>query len=301
MTTTATVLRGAPIADRIRLEAQAAAAVLRERSGIDPTLVTLLVGQHAAAEAYRRSIARSVGAAGVTHRPLTLAPTTTSNELVASIRQLNEDPTVNGVVVLMPLPDHLNPHLVLEHLSPLKDIDGITPINAGRLHLGLPSLRPSTPQGGIEILDHYGIPIRGRDIVVIGRSNVVGRPLATMLSLRHATVTLCHRQTRDLADATRRADIVMVAAGHPGLLTGDMIQRGAVVIDFGVNVSESGIVGDADASSIATVASAYTPVPGGTGPATTLVLARNTIAACFATLSGNLDHVAMVDPSQARS
>lgn len=293
------MLRGAPIADRLRLEALAAADLLRNRSGIDPTLVTLLVGQHAAAEAYRRSIARSVGAAGVTHQPLTLDAPTSANELVATIHQLNDDPSVNGVVVLMPLPDHLHPHLVLEHLSPLKDIDGITPINAGRLHLGLPSLRPSTPQGGIEILDHYGIPIRGRDIVVIGRSNVVGRPLATMLSLRHATVTLCHRQTRALADVTRRADIVMVAAGHPGLLTGDMLRAGAVVVDFGVNVTDGGIVGDADAPSVASVASAYTPVPGGTGPATTLVLARNTIAASFATLSGNLDHVAMVDPNQA--
>ena len=291
---TADVLGGAPLARRLRGETLAAAALLRERGGIEPALATLLVGHNPAAEAYRRSIERSLAAVGILHRPHVLPMTTASTAFVSKIRELNDDRSINGLLVLMPLPDHLPPSLVLEHLSPLKDVDGITPTNAGRLHLGLPSLRPSTPQGGIEILDYYGIELAGRHAVVVGRSNVVGRPLATMLSLRDATVTLCHRQTRDLPRLTRQADIVAVAAGHPGLIRGDMVRRGAVVVDFGVNIVDGKLIGDADAGSLADRAGAYTPVPGGTGPVTAAVLARNTVAAGFASLAGTLDHVGTV-------
>lgn len=289
-------LRGAPIAQRLRAEAAESIKLLPPQGDGGPCLVTLLVGQNPSAEAYRRSIARSIGAVGIAHRPLTLEASISSDDLVATVAALNADATVTGILILMPLPDHLSPHLVIEHLSPLKDVDGITPTNAGRLHLGLPALRPSTPQGGIEILDHYGIDLAGQHVVVVGRSNVVGRPMATLLSLRHATVTLCHRQTRDLAAMTRQGDIVAVAAGHPGLITGDMIRPGAIVIDFGVNVVDGKIVGDVETKSVVEKASAYTPVPGGTGPVTTIVLARNTIAAGFAALGGSLDDVAAIVP-----
>ena len=291
---TAALLRGAPLANRLRAETAEAAELLRRRGAIQPALATVLVGQPPPALAYRRSIERSLAAVGIDHHPRVLPASATPEEFLAELRRLNEDSTIHGVLVLMPLPPQLPPALVLEHLTPLKDVDGITPTNAGRLHLGLPSLRPSTPQGGIEILDHYGIELAGRDVVVVGRSNVVGRPLATMLSLRHATVTLCHRQTRDLSRLTRRADIVAVAAGHPGLIRGEMLRPGAVVVDFGVNVVDGALVGDADAASVAGVAGAYTPVPGGTGPVTAMVLARNTIAAGFAALGGSLDHVEFV-------
>lgn len=287
----AQVLRGAPIVARLREEVRASAALLRDAGEREPTLATLLVGRHPAAEAYRRAIERSAGSVGILHRPIALPANATANALVRELERLGEDPGVHGVLVLMPLPDHLPASLVQEHLSPLKDVDGITPTNAGRLHLGLPSLRPSTPQGGIDILDFYGIELAGRDVVVIGRSNVVGRPLATMLSLRDATVTLCHRQTRNLPGLTRNADIVAVAAGHPGLVRGEMIRSGAVVVDFGVNVVDGTIVGDADAMTVGERASAYTPVPGGTGPVTNLVLARNTIAAGFARLARSLDRL----------
>jgi methylenetetrahydrofolate dehydrogenase (NADP+)/methenyltetrahydrofolate cyclohydrolase len=170
--------------------------------------------------------------------------------------------------------------------------------------MGLPSLRPSTPQGGIELLDHYGIGLDGKNVTVVGRSNVVGRPLASLLMQRHATVTICHTHTRDLAAHTRRGEIICMAAGSPHLLRADMITPGAVVIDFGVNVLDDGqMVGDAAYEEILDVASAITPVPGGTGPVTALVLARNTVAAGFACLAGDLDHVDVVrfrDPAIAR-
>ncbi|HEU0114950.1 MAG TPA: bifunctional 5,10-methylenetetrahydrofolate dehydrogenase/5,10-methenyltetrahydrofolate cyclohydrolase, partial [Thermomicrobiales bacterium] len=282
-------LRGAPVAKRIRAEAAAAAATFEELTGARPSLVTLQVGADPSASAYRDAIRRSVIAVGIRHQHLGLPVDASPADLLAAIEALNHSPQVHGVLVLMPLPPQLGTDLVLEQLSPLKDVDGITPTNAGRLYLGLPSLRPSTPQGGLELLDFYGVPIARRRAAVIGRSPVVGRPLAMLLLQRDATVTICHRATPDLAAITRAADIVAVAAGCPGLLTGAMLRPGAVVLDFGVTVVDAHLVGDAEEASVAAVASAYTPVPGGAGPVTTAVLARNTVAAAFASLHGTLD------------
>ncbi len=286
------VLKGSALARRLRAEIAAARQHLSKRSGLPPVLVTLLVGDNAAALAYRSSIQRTFAKVEIKHRAMELPSKTSSHQLVEAITRFNADASVTGVLVLMPLPEHLDPHLILEHLSPLKDVDGITPTNAGRLHLGLPCLRPSTPAGGLELLDYHGIALEGTKVTVIGRSNVVGRPLATLLTQRHATVTLCHRRTVDLAAEVRRADVVCIAAGHPGLVTGHMIKPGAIVLDFGVNVLESGkLVGDADFDSLLGIAGGVTPVPGGTGPVTALVLARNTLAAGYASLEGSLDHV----------
>ena len=287
----AEILRGGDLATRLREEITGSIQRLTEAGGDPPTLATILVGQHPAAEAYRASIIKTLSRVAIRHRPANLPADTDATQFLACLRTLNDDPTVTGVLVLMPLPDHLPSDLVLEHLSPLKDVDGITPTNAGRLHMGLPSLRPSTPQGGIELLDHYDIPLAGARAVVIGRSNVVGRPLASLLMQRHATVTICHRQTVDLSSITRQADILAIAAGHPGLVRADMVKQEAVVLDFGVNVVEGRIVGDADFEPVSQVVTAITPVPGGTGPVTALVLARNTVAAGFATLGGDLDDV----------
>jgi methylenetetrahydrofolate dehydrogenase (NADP+)/methenyltetrahydrofolate cyclohydrolase len=285
-------LRGNSLAKRLRAEIAAAKEQLLQESGVMPVLATLLVGRNPAALAYRSSIDRTFRKVEIEHRHVELRDSISNGELSAEVEKINNDASVTGVLVLMPLPGHLDPHVILEHLSPLKDVDGITPTNAGRLHLGLPSLRPSTPAGGLELLDFFGIDLDGAAVTVIGRSNVVGRPLATLLTQRHATVTLCHTHTRDLASETRRADIVCVAAGCPGLVTGNMVKSGAVVLDFGVNVSDEGkIVGDADAASLEDIAAAYTPVPGGTGPVTALILARNVLAAGFATLGGTLDAV----------
>jgi methylenetetrahydrofolate dehydrogenase (NADP+) / methenyltetrahydrofolate cyclohydrolase len=285
-------LRGAALAKRLRAEIAAAKIHLRDLAGTTPVLATLLVGNNPAALAYRGSIDKTFRKVEIEHRHVELDASISNEQLVAAVQEMNGDPSITGILVLMPLPDHLDPHLILEHLSPLKDVDGITPTNAGRLHLGLPSLRPSTPAGGLELLDFYDIPLEGTRVTVIGRSNVVGRPLATLLTHRHATVTLVHRRTRDLSHETLDAEVVCVAAGSAGLVTGDMIRPGTVVLDFGVNVTDQGkIVGDADAASLDGIAGAITPVPGGTGPVTALVLARNTLAAGFAALGGTLDAV----------
>lgn len=298
---TARLLRGGALATRLRADIEATTVVLRALGGQPPSLATLLVGEHPSAEAYRAAIERALFRLGLDHRPWSLPHDATNDDLIETFRHLNADPATTGILVLMPLPPHLNPALVLEHVSPLKDVDGITPTNAGRLHLGLPSLRPSTPQGGLELLDHYGIELRGLDIVVIGRSNVVGRPLAAMLTQRDATVTVCHRQTRDLGEIARRADLIAIAAGAPGLLTAEMVKPGATVLDFGMNAVGDELVGDADFAGVARVAGAITPVPGGTGPITTLVLARNTVAAGFAALSGDLDHVELATTETGRA
>ena len=292
------ILKGGELAATMRAEIEASITDLLARGGRPPLLVTVLVGRSPSSEAYRSSIGRTTGRVGIIHRPVELPELTDETGLIREIHALNADPDVTGVLVLMPLPLHLNPHAVLEHLSPLKDVDGITPTNAGRLHLGLPSLRPSTPQGGIELLDFYGIEIEGKNVTVIGRSNVVGRPMASLLMQRHGTVTICHRRTVNLAHFTRQAEILAVAAGHPALVTADMIQPGAVVLDFGVNVAGDKLVGDADFDALYGKAGAVTPVPGGTGPVTALVLARNTVAAGFAALQGNLDHVEMVQAAR---
>lgn len=285
------VLRGAPLAANLRAEIESSIATLQASGGPLPRLVTVMVGHHPSAGAYRLSIDRTMNRVGIEHLPRTLAETTGEAELVRELHELGADPFVTGVLVLMPLPAHLPLSLVYEHLSPLKDVDGITPTNAGRLSLGLPSLRPSTPQGGLELLDHYGIGTAGAHAVVIGRSNVVGRPFATLLTQRDATVTVCHRKTVNLAAEVWRADLIGVAAGSPGLVTAEMVKPGATVLDFGVNVVDGAIVGDADYRGLLGIAGAITPVPGGTGPVTALVLARNTVAAGFAALGGSLDHV----------
>ena len=283
------LLRGAPVAKRIRAEAAAGVRVIESTAGVTPALVTVQVGSDPSSSAYREAIRRSVTSVGIRHQHLGLPLNTSPAGLVATIQGLNTSAGVHGILVLMPLPERLGADLVLEHLSPFKDVDGITPTNAGRLFLGLPSLRPSTPQGGLELLDHYRLPVAGQHVAVVGRSPVVGRPLGMLMLLRNATVTLCHRQTPDLGVETRRADVVALAAGSPGLLTGDMVRPGATVLDFGVNVVDSALVGDADEASVSQVAGAYTPVPGGTGPVTAAVLARNTVAAAYVNLHGTLD------------
>jgi methylenetetrahydrofolate dehydrogenase (NADP+)/methenyltetrahydrofolate cyclohydrolase len=285
----AQLLKGAPVAARIRERAASAAAVLRHQAGIAPTLATIRVGSDPSATAYRNSIERSVAKAGVDHHAVSLAEDVSTADFVAAIHRANDDPSVHGVLLLTPLPEHLPMDLVIENLDPMKDVDGLTPLNAGRLHLGLPSLRPSTPQGGIELLDYYDIPIAGRNAVVVGRSNIVGKPMAALLTGRHATVTLCHRQSSDYTRALRDANLVVLAAGRPGLLHGSMLGPDTVVLDFGINVIGDTIVGDADAESVIEAAAAYTPVPGGAGPVTVMVLARNTVAAAFASLGKMLD------------
>lgn len=296
----ARLLNGAPLAAQLRIDIDAAKERLAGLKQPEPRLATILAGRDPSAEAYRRSIARTMKRVSIEHLAIDL-PSAISPELfIKRLDEVSRDPSITGVLALMPLPEHLPLSLVFSHLSPLKDVDGITPVNAGRLHMGLPSLRPSTPEGGIELLDYYGIEIAGQRAVVIGRSNVVGGPMAALLTQRHATVTVCHRQTRDLGDVTREADILVVAAGHPHLVTCEMVTPGATVIDFGVNVLHGKVTGDVDFDGVSSVAGALTPVPGGTGPVTAMILARNTITAGFALMYGSLQDVDRVFPSSTK-
>jgi methylenetetrahydrofolate dehydrogenase (NADP+)/methenyltetrahydrofolate cyclohydrolase len=259
--------------------------------GRPPVLVTLASEPNASADAYRNSISKTMKRVEIEHRPIDLPVGSTDGDLEETLAELSSDSDVTGVLVLMPLPERIDKGIVSEQLNPLKDVDGVTVVNAGRLHLGLPCLAPSTPSGGIALLDHYGIPISGASAVVIGRSNVVGRPLAALLQRRNATVTVCHSGTRDLASYTREAEIVALAIGNAGFLRPDFIRPGATVLDFGINVIGERIIGDADFEALQGVAGAITPVPGGTGPITALMLARNTIAAGIAGLHNDLDSI----------
>jgi methylenetetrahydrofolate dehydrogenase (NADP+)/methenyltetrahydrofolate cyclohydrolase len=259
---------------------------LIEETGAAATLATVLVGNAPPSSAYRDAIARAMGGCGIVHVDVLLPVAATTGRVVEAVERLNEQQDVHGILVLLPLPPHIHGLDVISAILPTKDVDGISPTSVGRLHLGLPTLHPSTPQAGIEILDYYRIPVSGKRAVVVGRGNVVGKPTAALLTARDATVTLCHSRTVPLDDETRTADLVVLAAGHPDLLRGDMIKPGATVIDFGVNVAGGRVFGDADAKSVAAVAGAYTPVPGGTTPVTTMALARNTVTAAYAQALG---------------
>jgi methylenetetrahydrofolate dehydrogenase (NADP+) / methenyltetrahydrofolate cyclohydrolase len=284
--TSAKVLRGAPVARRIREEVRIAADALTAEIGAAPAIATVLVGGAPASVAYRDAIARAMSGCGLRHDDVLLPVAATTGRVVETIERLNERLHVHGILVLLPLPPHIHQLEVVSAISAAKDVDGISPSSVGRLHLGLPTLHPSTPLAGLEILDYYQIPVAGKRAVVVGRGNVVGKPMAALLTARDATVTLCHSRTLSLAEETRGGDLVVLAAGHHGLLDGAMIKPGATVIDFGVNVESGRVFGDADAESVATVAGAYTPVPGGTTPVTTMALARNTVTAAFAQAAG---------------
>jgi methylenetetrahydrofolate dehydrogenase (NADP+)/methenyltetrahydrofolate cyclohydrolase len=228
-----------------------------------------------------------MGRSGLRHIDVRLPVAATTGMVVDAVARLNDRVDVHGVVVLLPLPPHIHHLEVISAIAPEKDVDGISPTSVGRLHLALPTLHPSTPEAGLEILDYYQIPVAGKEVVVVGRGNV-GKPMAALLTARDATVTVCHTRTTSLSDVTRRADLVFLAAGHPGLLRGEMVHPGATVIDFGVNVEAGHVLGDAEAESVAAVAGAMTPVPGGTTPVTTMALARNTVTAAFAQTSVGL-------------
>lgn len=245
-----------------------------------PGLAVVRVGAEESSIAYERSILRAGRNAGIDAQSVLLPEDTSAEELAKTIHALNADASVNGVIVLQPLPHHLSRFSVADVVDPNKDIDGITIYNAGRLfHDDRDVLAPSTPAGGMALLKHYGIELEGKHAVVVGRSSVVGKPMAMMLLAENATVTVCHSRTRDLPAICRQADILVSAAGRAGIITAEHIKPGATVVDFGVNFVDEKMTGDVDAESALRVAGALTPVPGGTGRVTTAVLVRNTIKA----------------------
>ena len=276
---TARLLEGGPIAEEIRRAVAEDVATFRATRGRAPGLRVVIVGRDAPSTVYLERILRGSAKAGIDAGFVELEGEATEASVAAAVRALNDDPTVDGVIVQMPLPPTIRLRAVVDAIDPAKDIDGIHPLNAGLLRLGYDAFLPATAHAAVEILRRSGIEIEGRDAVVIGRSAVVGMPVAFMLVREDATVTVCHSRTMDLAGKVARADIVVVAAGRPGLVTGDMLKPGAVVVDVGFNVVDGRIVGDVDFESAARVASAITPVPGGVGPLTNAILLTHLIRA----------------------
>lgn len=279
---TARLLDGRALARELLAGLVDASTTIRADLDFTPVLAIVLVGEDPASRSYIAGIERATRKIGFASRVVALDERASAARLRRCIRDLNDDDEVVGVIVQLPLPDHLPVTLVSETLAPEKDIDGITPTNAGLLALGLPGIVPNTPLGGMELLRRAGVDPTGQRAVVVGRSRIVGKPMALLLLAANATVTICHRQSRDLPSEVRRADIVVAAAGHPALITGSMLKPGAVVVDFGVNFpAEAGgaMRGDVDFESAVAVAGAITPVPGGTGPVTNAMLLRNAVDA----------------------
>ena len=271
----ARLLEGAPFAEDIRAGVTRDVAAYTAEQGHPPGLAVVICGRDAPSMVYLERILKGCANVGIAGRLVEVPadhPKAREQELTAAIRRLNDDPLVSGIIVQLPLPPGIGLRAVVDAIDPVKDIDGIHPLNAGLLRLGYEGFVPATAHAAMEMLHRSGTQIAGADAVVIGRSPVVGMPVAFMLTRESATVTVCHRQTRDLAGHIRRADIVVVAAGQPGLVTGSMLKPGAVVIDVGINVVEGHIVGDVDLASAREVAAAITPVPGGVGPLTNALL-----------------------------
>jgi len=280
---------GKKIAAEIRAEVAAEAAAMKA-SGVEPGLAVVLVGENPASVSYVTAKERACAECGIRSFPVRLPATASQAELLAEVARLNADPAVDGILVQLPLPKGLDEQAVIRAIAPEKDADGFHPISLGRLLLGLDTFVPCTPAGILELLARSGVDPAGRHAVVVGRSNIVGKPVAFLLARKgsggNATVTMCHTGTRDLAAHTRTADILVVAAGRPGTVTADMVKPGAVVIDVGVNrvpdaSKKAGyrLVGDVDYAGVAPVASLITPVPGGVGPMTIAMLLKNTLKA----------------------
>jgi methylenetetrahydrofolate dehydrogenase (NADP+)/methenyltetrahydrofolate cyclohydrolase len=274
---TARLLDGRSVASRLWRELADRVEALREESGVTPRLGILRFGADGASAVYASSLERAARSIGVEPVVVTPPEGVALSDLAARIGALNRDPEVAGVVVAQPVPGHLDLSAVVSLIDPEKDVDGAHPANAGRLARGEPAFVPATARAVLAILNAYEVPIVGRRAVVIGRSAVVGRPTASLLLAADATVVTCHRRTRNLPRETRRADILVVAAGVPGLVRAEMVNRTAVVVDCGINTTPDGIVGDVDFDAVRPVVAGITPVPGGVGPVTTMMVLEQTL------------------------
>ncbi len=254
------------------------ANALKER-GVEPHLAVVLVGEDEASKIYVRNKEKGCTQIGVRSTVIRLPADTPQEALERQVRELNADASVHGILVQLPLPKGLEEEPVLALIDPAKDVDGFHAVNVGRLVSGLPALIPCTPKGCMALLEHYGIPIAGKEAVVIGRSNIVGKPMAMLLMHANATVTICHSRTQNLAEHCRRADILVTAIGKPRFVTADMVKPGATVIDVGINRVDGKVVGDVDFDAVQEIAGAITPVPGGVGKMTIVMLLNNTLEA----------------------
>ena len=274
------ILAGKPVQDRVLADVTAGVERLKQTRGVTPTLAVVLIGEDPASQIYVRGKKRAADSVGITTRDHLHPQGIAQSDLEQLLGTLSRDPGVHGILLQLPLPKGLDETAALAAIDPDKDVDGLHPMNLGRLLAGERGTVPCTPAGCLAILDHYGAKLEGAEAVVVGRSRLVGKPLAQLLLARHATVTMCHTRTRNLAEHTRRADILCVAAGRPRMITGDMVKEGAWVIDVGVNRLDTGrLAGDVDFDSVAKRAGGVTPVPGGVGLLTVAMLLKNTLAA----------------------
>jgi methylenetetrahydrofolate dehydrogenase (NADP+)/methenyltetrahydrofolate cyclohydrolase len=308
-TDTPRILNGKATAKEIRAEVQAGCAELNEKHGVTAGLTVVLVGNDPASQIYVRNKEKAATAAGMKSVVERMPATATERQVLDMVERLNADPAVHGILVQLPLPDHVDEHKVIEAVDPRKDVDGFHPVNAGRLLIGLPGLVPCTPAGIVELLDFHEIPLKGKHAVIIGRSNIVGKPMAVLLLRRHCTVTVCHSRTVDLPRVAAGADLLIAAVGRMGLVTAEYVRPGAVVVDVGIHriedeeacrrfygddphrlraVREKGstLIGDVHPLEVRARAAWLTPVPGGVGPLTIAQLLKNTLEATRRSIEG---------------
>ena len=286
---TARLLEGKVFAAKLKEEAGKKAQELKAKYGITPGLAVIIVGENPASQVYVRNKHKACTELGFYSEGVELPATTTREELLAEIQRLNNDEKIHGILVQLPLPKELQPYEseVLEAINPLKDVDGFHPVNVGHLVTGQKALVPCTPHGCLRMLELAEIPVEGANAVIIGRSNIVGKPMLHLLLGKNATVTICHSRTKNLAEITRQADILVAAVGKAGFVTADMVKPGAAVIDVGINrIAPKKLVGDVDFEAVKEVAGAITPVPGGVGLLTIAMLMQNTVEAARLQLEG---------------
>ena len=286
---TARLLEGKVFAAKLKEEAGKKAQELKAKYGITPGLAVIIVGENPASQVYVRNKHKACTELGFYSEGVELPATTTREELLAEIQRLNNDEKIHGILVQLPLPKELQPYEseVLEAINPLKDVDGFHPVNVGRLVTGQKALVPCTPHGCLRMLELAEIPVEGANAVIIGRSNIVGKPMFHLLLGKNATVTICHSRTKNLAEITRQADILVAAVGKAGFVTADMVKPGAAVIDVGINrIAPKKLVGDVDFEAVKEVAGAITPVPGGVGLLTIAMLMQNTVEAAHLQMEG---------------
>jgi methylenetetrahydrofolate dehydrogenase (NADP+)/methenyltetrahydrofolate cyclohydrolase len=278
----ARVIDGKAVAAEVRSRVAGEVQSFEAEHGRVPLLVTVIVGDDPASEVYVRGKHRACEEVGMRSLHHGLSAATSEDELLELVGALGRDPDVDGILVQLPVPDHIDPDRIVAALDPAKDVDGLTPVNAGRLAHGMPGLVPCTPAGVMELISHEEVGLEGAEVVVVGRSKLVGVPVARLLLAANATVTSCHSRTRDLPAVCRRADVLIAAVGVPRLLGADAVKPGAIVIDVGVNRTADGLCGDVDFEAVREAAAAITPVPGGVGPMTIAMLLVNTLAAARA-------------------
>ncbi len=280
-------ISGNKIAKQLRKDLKTEVEQLKDEHGITPGLTVVLVGEDPASKVYVRNKHRACERVGMASNVIRLPEDSTHDTVMETVRELNDNPDVHGILVQLPTPDQIDDEEIINTIDPAKDVDGFHPVNMGKLLAGQPELVPCTPTGVMYMLDTLDIDLSGKEAVIVGRSNIVGKPQALLLMYRHCTITICHSRTQDLAGHLSRADIIVAATGVPKMITADMVKPGAVVMDVGINRLDDGtLVGDVDFEAVKEVASAITPVPGGVGPMTIAMLLQNTVRAPRKSVTG---------------